>query len=218
MLYEEDYHPEPVQTHGTEDTTSLVSSLPLSFLEHEFYPCWPLLVPAFTKVVSCPLFSEHKGPPSTKQNAVTSTGEEGSNPDGNLYTPACLWWGGHSLGCWVPDADIAVITGVTHQLLSGACGVTPKVLGLAPHQITTDFLHPLALPAKCLSASDEDLTSGTEAESSSSKSSGSEPDEISFPPSDFQDMSQNPMLHVTYKDLVPMTRLFQLWLPISRVD
>ena len=38
------------------------------------------------------------------------------------------------------------------------------------------------------------------------------------PPSDFQDMSHNPLLHVNYKDLVPITRLFQMQLPISRRD
>ena len=62
MLYEEDYHPEPVQTHGTEDAISLVSSLLLSCLEHEFYPCPFQLVLAFTKVVSHLLFSKHEGP------------------------------------------------------------------------------------------------------------------------------------------------------------
>ena len=41
MLYEEDYHPEPMQTQGTEDAISLVSSLSSSCLEHEFHPYPP---------------------------------------------------------------------------------------------------------------------------------------------------------------------------------
>ena len=31
-------------------------------------------------------------------------------------------------------------------------------------------------------------------------------------------MSWSPSLHVSYKDLVPMTQLFKTWLPISRID
>ena len=89
MLYKEDYHPELVQTQGTENAISLVSSLSPSCLEHEFYPCPFPLVPAFTKVASFPLLSEHEGPPSTKQKALTSAGEEDSNPDGDLCRPAC---------------------------------------------------------------------------------------------------------------------------------
>ena len=89
MLYKEDYHQELVQIHWMEDAISLVSSLLPSCLEHEFYPCPSPLVLAFTKVVSCLLLSEHKGPPSTKQRAFMSTGEEGSNHYGNPCKPTC---------------------------------------------------------------------------------------------------------------------------------
>ena len=54
--------------------------------------------------------------------------------------------------------------------------------------------------------------------SSSSNSSGREPTEVCPPPSDFQDISDNPSLRVKYRDLAPMTRLFTSHLPISEVD
>ena len=85
----------------------------------------------------------------------------------------------------VPDADVAVITGVTTSS-SGEPGEatlpSPRApVGTpAPCWITPDFLHPLALPAECLSTHDEDLTSGTKMESDSSESSRCEPDKV-FP-------------------------------------
>ena len=38
------------------------------------------------------------------------------------------------------------------------------------------------------------------------------------PPSNFQDVSHNPSMRVAYRDLVPMTRLFSIQLPISEGD
>ena len=75
---------------------------------------------------------------------------------------------------WMPDADVAVITGVATSSLGEIRGVTAQSFGahigsLVHHWITTDFLHPLALPAECLWASDEDSTTRTEAESGSSE-------------------------------------------------
>ena len=206
-----------------EDAISLVSNLSLSCLEHEFYPCTSPLVLAFTKVDSHFLFSEHKGPPSTKWNTAASAGKKGSNSDGDPYKPACHCWGGHYLCCLSAWCWCCCDHQSSHQLLGGTQGVTPQSPGahvgiFAPHQITTNFLHPLAFPAECFSVSDEDLTSGTESESDSSKSSRNELGKVCTPPSDFQDVSRNPSLCVTYKDLVPMTRLFSTWLPISRVD
>ena len=80
----------------------------------------------------------------------------------------------------------------------------------APHWITPNFVHPLALPADCFPARDEDSTLGSEVESGSSESSRSGPGEVCPSPTDFKDMSQSPSLCVTYKALVPMTRLFQM--------
>ena len=82
----------------------------------------------------------------------------------------------------VPNGDVAVITGVTTPSL-GNLGVNLQGsrahVGIpAPCQITTDFLHPQALPAECLSASGEDSTSWAEVESSYSESSEREPDEV----------------------------------------
>ena len=54
----------------------------------------------------------------------------------------------------------------------------PRIVGglAAPaSQIIPDFLHPLALPTDCLSASEWDCTSNNEMESSSSNGSGMEP-------------------------------------------
>ena len=60
----------------------------------------------------------------------------------------------------VPDADIAVIAGMNPRSSGKPKEVTPQSPGVhigcpTPLHITTDFLHPLALPAECLSASDK---------------------------------------------------------------
>ena len=81
---------------------------------------------------------------------------------------------------------------------------------LAPLCITPKFLHPLALPAECLSATDRDLTLETKGESGTSENSRSGSNEVCPPPSDFQGASQNSTLWITYNNLVPMTRLFQM--------
>ena len=82
---------------------------------------------------------------------------------------------------------------------------------LAPHQITTDFLYPLALPAECLSASDEDSTSGTEAATSSSKSSRSEPDEVHPLPQIFRTWVRTPCC-------MSLTRTCFLWPGYTKCD
>ena len=97
---------------------------------------------------------------------------------------AILWAAG------VSDADVVVITGVTTNPMWEPGEATPQsssahIGSLAPQWITIKFLYPLALPAVCLSASDEDWTSRTEVESSSSVSCGSEPDEVCPHLSDF---------------------------------
>ena len=177
---------------------SLVSSLS-SCLDHEFHPCSSPLVLAFTKVAIHSLLSEHKGPLSTKWKTLMGAGQEDSNPDGDPCKPACHFWGGHSLGCQM-------------QMLQWTQrGNSPKSWG--PPRVSGTLLdhHWLSAPpsfASWMPLSDEDLVSGTEVESCSSKSSRREPDVVHPPPSDFQDMCWNPWLHVTYKDLVPMTRLF----------
>ena len=68
-------------------------------------------------------------------------------------------------------------------------GSGSQVGALAPCCITPDFLHPLVLPAKFLSATDEDLMLETEEESSSSDISKSGSNQVWPPPSEFQDMS-----------------------------
>ena len=88
----------------------------------------------------------------------------------------------------VPGSDATIITGVTISF-SGEFGtstgeVSPQSLGfvraLAPpyHWITSKFLHPLALPANCLSDSDWDSASDNEMGSGSSNSSGRQLSEV----------------------------------------
>ena len=71
-----------------------------------------------------------------------------------------------------------VVTGVTTSLLGEPGEAMPQsprihVGTLAPHCITPEFLHALALPAECISAMDEDSKSETEGVSGSSESSES---------------------------------------------
>ena len=79
-------------------------------------------------------------------------------------------------------------------------------------------MHPLELPANCLIASGMDSTSKAEAGSNFESGSERELNEDHLPPSDLQDVRNNPSMSVTYRDLVPMTRLFSSWLPISEGD
>ena len=83
----------------------------------------------------------------------------------------------------VPDTYVAAITGVTASPFGEPGEATPQcsrshVRTLAPWHITPKFLHPLALPAECLSATYKDLMSETEGESSSSESFESGSDEV----------------------------------------
>ena len=66
ILYEEDYHPEPVHTHGTVQTLALVSCLSPFFLNPKFHLCPSQLLLAYPKAASHLLFPECKGSPSTK--------------------------------------------------------------------------------------------------------------------------------------------------------
>ena len=129
---------------------SLVNSLLLSCLEHEFYPCLSLFVLVFTKVVSHPLFSEHDCPPSTKRKHSYEC-RRGAFKSWWQSIQACLM----QMLLWSLEWPPA-----PHWCL----GVTPQSPGayigsVAAHCTTTDFLHPLVLPAECLSVSDGDLTS-----------------------------------------------------------
>ena len=112
----------------------------------------------------------------------------------------------------------------TREAGTSTGGITPqspRIIGtLAPPswQITPDFLQPLTLPAKCLLASNLDSASDTEMESGSYHGSSMVPGEVCPPPSHYQDVSQNPSLRVRYWDLIPMTKLFTSWLPITEVE
>ena len=79
-------------------------------------------------------------------------------------------------------------------------------------------MHLLDLPADCLIASDMDSASKTEKRSDFESGFERELNEVHPPPSDFQDVSCNPSMRLTYRDLVPMTRFFSTWLPISEGD
>ena len=174
MFYKDNYHLQPVWIHGTEDAISLVRSISLSCLKHEFYSCPFPLFPALTKVVYHLLFSDHEGPPSTKWNTLMSTGEESIKS----------WW-------WSVQACLPLLrrpfSGLPECLMQmllwsleqppapqGSQGVTlqsPRahIGSPVPHQITTNVLHSLALPAECFSASDEDSMSETQVNGGSSK-------------------------------------------------
>ena len=85
----------------------------------------------------------------------------------------------------VPNTDVTAITGVTTSPLGEPGKTTPQSSGnqvgtLASCHITPQFLYPLALPAECLSVTDEDSTLETEGEGGSSESSESGSDEV-FP-------------------------------------
>ena len=129
----------------------------------------------------------------------------------------------------VPDLDAAIITGVATSSLeepgtfTGA--VTPQgsrtfigALAPPPHWITSDFLHPLSLPAYCLIAGDLVSVSEVEVGSDSENSFEREPNEVHPPPSNFQDVNHKSLMRVAYRDPVPMTRLFSSQLPISEGD
>ena len=126
----------------------------------------------------------------------------------------------------VPNLDATIITGEAPNSSEGpgtsTSGVAPQglrtfvgALAPPPHQITSDFVDPLNLPANCLMARDLDQASEVEAGSNSRSSSEKELNEVHPPPSDFQDVNHNSSIRVAYRDLVPMTRLFSTWLPIS---
>ena len=66
ILYEEDYHPEPVHTHRMVDALALVSSLSPSGLSPKFHLCSSQVILAYPKADSHLLFSEHEGSPFTK--------------------------------------------------------------------------------------------------------------------------------------------------------
>ena len=94
-----------------------------------------------------------------------------------LVDEAILW------DARVPDTYAMVITRVTTSPFEMPGEATPQsdrshVGALAPHHITPKFLHALALLAECLSATDGDLISETEGESSSSESSIDGCDEV----------------------------------------
>ena len=113
------------------------------------------------------------------------------------------------VGGWCAPKSLA--GGITPQ----GPGIFAGALALSLHQITPDFLHPLNLPADCLVAYDPDSVSEAQAENDSESSSGRELNEVHPSPSDFQDVIHNSSMRIAYTDLVPMTRLFSTWLPIS---
>ena len=91
---------------------------------------------------------------------------------------ALLW----AAGVTKPDATIIMgITISSGEPGTSNGGITPQgariigALALAPHWIAPHFLHPLALPASCISASNWDSASNTKMESNSSNGSGREP-------------------------------------------
>ena len=114
------------------------------------------------KAVSHLLLSECESSPFTKQETSTTAGEElqilaviqASLPI--TADEAILW------DVRVPDTDVMVITEVTSSSLWQPREAMPQssrshMVTLAPHCITPKFLHPLALPAECVSATEEDL-------------------------------------------------------------
>ena len=125
-----------------------------------------------------------------------------------------------------PDAMIINLATISSQGEPGTSivGVTPqgpgflKALPPPSHQITPEFLHSLALPADCLSDSDQDSLSNTETGSGSPNNSNRELSEVHPPSSDFQGVSQNPSLRVMYRNMVPVTKLFTSCLHITEVD
>ena len=188
MLYEENFCPQPMLTQGMEDAIVLVSSLSPSCLKQYFLA--PQQSCLLTNVTFLPLISEHEGSPPLEWE--TNVGGRGkvhilvvicSSLPVSSKEAALLWAAG------VPKPDAIIITGVTisswEEPGTSTEGITPQgpriCIGaptLLSCWITPDFLHPLALPANCLPASDWDSASNTKTESDSSNSSGREPSNV----------------------------------------
>ena len=77
---------------------------------------------------------------------------------------------------------------------------------------------PLDLTANCLTASDLDLVFEVEVGSDFGGSSERELNEVCPPPSNFKDVICNPSMRVSYRELVPLIRLFSTLFPISKGD
>ena len=229
MVYEEDFCPESVLTQGMEDAIVLVSNLspflseawiflsPNSPISHLIWPF--ALWFENTRIIS----SRMRNWCGHRRRKFRSWWPYDASLPIMAEEATLLWAAG------VPNPDATVIAGVTTSSSedpgTSTGGITPKgpricigVPAPPPCWITHDFLHPLALPADFLTASDWDSASNTKLESNSSNHSRREHSKSLPPPSDFQDVSQNPSLGVAYRDLVPMIRLLPTWLPISEGD
>ena len=172
IIYEEDYHPKPVHTHGMVDALALVSSLSSFYLNPKFHLCPSQSILVYPKAASHFYFQNVK-------DLLLKNDKHLQLQDRKVQILAAIPITADEGILWdvrVPDTDIISITGVTTSSLWEPREAMPQsprshVGTLAPHCITPKFLHPLALPAEYLSATDENLTSETKGESSSSESS-----------------------------------------------
>ena len=220
ILYEEDYHPKPVHTHGMADALALVSSLSPSCLNPKFHLCPSHLMLDYSKTASCLLLSECKGSPFTKWETPTTTREEDPNLDSILGQPSHYCWWGHSPGHQGTWHRCSGNNWSDHQptweAWRGNAQKFWESLGaMSPHCITPKSYIPYLASWMHLSHWWRFNIRDQRGERFLWELWKWIP--WGLPPSlGFPRCESNPTLQIPYKDLVPMTRSFQTWLPISR--
>ena len=108
MLYQEGYKAKTVLTQGMEDATSIISSLSLPCLQHEFSCHQQSCLVTYVASLLDSSFSEHEGPPPPEWEASVGTGVLVAI---NASLPVIAEKAALLQAAGVPDPDTAIITG-----------------------------------------------------------------------------------------------------------